>query len=87
MDGASISGGTAVEGIAAPSATEEDVTRNSRRVGLSEEGMDGTLSGDSGAYRVGGEKSVSAIYVESTLSTSFPFASDFSLTLFHSASS
>ena len=34
-----------------------------------------------------GEKSVSSRYVESTFSTSFPFASDFSRTLFHSGSS
>src|SRR5579872_786 len=37
-------------------------------------------------YRTRGEKSVSAINVESTFSTSFPFASDLSFTFFHSGS-
>ncbi len=67
-------------GIAAPRATEDEVTRNSRRVGLSEFDM-------TQIQRKRGENSVYAMYVESTFSTSFPFASDFSFTLFHSGSS
>jgi hypothetical protein len=38
-------------------------------------------------YRNCGEKSVNTMNVESTFSTSFPLASDFSFTLFHSGSS
>ena len=45
------------------------------------------LGTESNSYDNGGEKSVRTRKVESTLSTSLPFSSDFSWTLFHSGSS